>query len=390
MRQDRHNNQEDNSRLQHKVSSLQQQLAESRSLLRSLQSELQLYERVCGVRTSSAAGLVCELQGPSGDWSELLLEVRALRAQLENSALRTHMQKQLEQCSEPRPSPTIPASPLYRRQLLHDPSPSPPVRDVGPFPSGPLYSPYSEMEESVLNTHDALEPHTELQGDAPDGCYANANGRHAVAHVQDYSALQQQLTEGRAAAQRVEETLRRVLGYTVLHTLLPDTHTLHTLLADTHTLQQVLDEAVSLLKMFWRAALPNTDGHTHLLQRELQALRLRVQEQEELLQGTVQRLRNTSRSKENMENYILSQLSRTRDVLKQARVNLEKNERRISSLSSSSSSLCHGKVFPGGSAGSSAWSRMTSACPVITMETAVLQQPARKRVRACLPLDSTH
>ncbi|XP_073788723.1 myomegalin isoform X14 [Danio rerio] len=323
LRQDRHNNQEHNSRLQHKVSSLQQQLAESRSLLRSLQSELQLYERVCGVRTSSAAGLVCELQGPSGDWSELLLEVRALRAQLENSALRTHMQKQLEQCSEPRPSPTIPASPLYRRQLLHDPSPSPPVRDVGPFPSGPLYSPYSEMEESVLNTHDALEPHTELHGDAVDGCYANANGRHAVAHVQDYSALQQQLTEGRAAAQRVEETLRRVLGYTVLHTLLPDTHTLHTLLADTHTLQQVLDEAVSLLKMFWRAALPNTDGHTHLLQRELQALRLRVQEQEELLQGTVQRLRNTSRSKENMENYILSQLSRTRDVLKQARVNLE-------------------------------------------------------------------
>lgn len=42
--------------LQHEVSLLQQQLAESRQLLHSLQSELRLYDRVCGARKSAAAG----------------------------------------------------------------------------------------------------------------------------------------------------------------------------------------------------------------------------------------------------------------------------------------------------------------------------------------------
>lgn len=59
---------------------------------------------------------------------ELLMEVRALRAQLEhsvqeNSALRIQLQKQLDQSVELRPSPIFPVSPLrdafYRRQLLH-------------------------------------------------------------------------------------------------------------------------------------------------------------------------------------------------------------------------------------------------------------------------------
>lgn len=39
-----------------------------------------------------------------------------------------------------------------------------------------------------------------------------------------------------------------------------------------------------------------------------------------------------------MEHFIVNQLLRTRDVLKKARTNLEKNELRLSSLSSSSAS----------------------------------------------------
>ncbi|XP_062336577.1 uncharacterized protein wu:fj49a02 isoform X2 [Osmerus eperlanus] len=58
-------------------------------------------------------------------------------------------------------------------------------------------------------------------------------------------------------------------------------------------------------------------------------------EKEEVLQETVMRLRSTSRTKESMEHFIVNQLSRTRDVLKKARTNLEKNELRLSSLSSS-------------------------------------------------------
>lgn len=40
-----------------------------------------------------------------------------------------------------------------------------------------------------------------------------------------------------------------------------------TLLANTKTLRQILEEAVSLLKMFWRAALPSSDGHAQYLQK---------------------------------------------------------------------------------------------------------------------------
>ena len=37
------------------------------------------------------------------------------------------------------------------------------------------------------------------------------------------------------------------------------------LLSNTKTLRQILEEAVSLLKMFWRAALPSSDRPTHSL-----------------------------------------------------------------------------------------------------------------------------
>lgn len=120
-----------------------------------------------------------------------------------------------------------------------------------------------------------------------------------------------------------------------------DYNTVNTLLSDTKTLCQILDEAVSLLKMFWRAALPSSDGPAHLIQRvrtstsfsqhllspknqmqrkcgavstqeqsmreEIQQLRLRIAEQEEVLQGTIQRLRCSNRTKESMETFIVNQ-----------------------------------------------------------------------------------
>ncbi|XP_026780866.3 myomegalin isoform X4 [Pangasianodon hypophthalmus] len=409
LRQERQSNQEHNNRLQHEVSLLQQQLSESRQLLHSLQCELQLYDRVCTGSKGTPAGYLSELPYSSapavGELNQLLVEVRALRAQLErsvqeNCALRIQLQKQLEQQLssaglEPRPSSLLPASPLrdalYRKQLLHDPSPSPPVRDVGPFPSGPPCSPYSELEESSLTANDSLEPHADLEGDAPDGSFANRNGRHAIGHVDDFSALQQQVMEGRGLVQRMEAMLN-----TCLNTALMEVNTgkaldyasVKTLLANTKTLRQILEEAVSLLKMFWRAALPNSDSPAQYLQKEqsmkeeIQSLRMRIAEQEEVLQNTIQRLRSTSRTKESMETFIVNQLSRTRDVLKKARANLEKNELRISSLSSSSSSLYHGKVLKGAYPGSSDRDGMTPETS-ITMETSS-PRLAKKRARECL------
>eukprot|EP00063_Salmo_salar_P072655 XP_014047490.1 PREDICTED: myomegalin-like isoform X5 [Salmo salar] len=343
LRQERQNSHDKNTRLQHEVSLLQQQLCESRELLHSLQSELQVYDRVCA-NAKGNPGYLCEGQYDGVpalpvELGELLGEVRSLRAQLqsnvqENSVLKQlELHKHLEQklgggvhggvgviggMEPPRTSSlsAFTASPqrdsLYRRQLRND-----------------------------------LDPHSELEGDAPDGSFSNRNGRHAIGHVDDYSALQQQVLEGRSLVQRMETALQACLSQSMLEgsqdQVLLDYGCVRSLLSNTKTLRQILEEVVSLMKMFWRAALPSTDRSTHHLkkeqcmQEEILSLRGRISEQGEVLQGTIQRLRSTSRTKESMEHFIVSQLSRTRDVLKKARTNLEKNDRRMSSLSSSSS-----------------------------------------------------
>ncbi|XP_024128989.1 myomegalin isoform X2 [Oryzias melastigma] len=358
LRQERQAGQEKTNRLQHEVSLLQQQLCESRELIHSLQSELHVYDRVCS-STRANKGYLCEVAGLPVELGELLGEVRSLRAQLqssvqENSALKQlELHKQLEQklgVTSPRPASlsALSASPqrenFYRRQLLHDPAPSPPVRDIGLFNCGSPGPPYSDLEDSHSTANDPLDPHSELEGEAPDGSFANRNGRHAIGHVDDFSALQQQVLEGRSLVQRMETTLQACFGPDGSEEesgkLVLDNRCVKNLLSNTRTLRQILEEAMSLLKMFWRAALPSSDLNLkkeQCMQEEILSLKLRISEQEEVLRGTIQRLRSTSRTKENMEHFIVSQLSRTRDVLKKARSNLEKNELRLSSLSSSSS-----------------------------------------------------
>lgn len=135
---------------------------------------------------------------------------------------------------------------------------------------------------------DSLEPHADLEGEAPDGSFAHSNGRHVVGHVDDHGSLQQQVLEARVLVQRMEAALTESLNSALMEKvkLRPadrsscqnqiscvclsqalDYSTVKTLLSDTKTLHQILDEAVSLLKMFWRAALPSSEGPVHLLQR---------------------------------------------------------------------------------------------------------------------------
>ncbi|XP_070988580.1 myomegalin-like isoform X9 [Oncorhynchus clarkii lewisi] len=424
LRQERQNSHDKNNRLQHEVSLLQQQLCESRELLHSLQSELQVYHRVC-VNAKGNPEFLCEGQYgrvPAlplpGELGELLGEVRSLRAQLQSSVQENSVLKQLELHKhleqklgggvhgglgsiggmEPPRTPSLSAltdSPqrdsLYRRQLLHDPAPSPPVRDIGLFNCGsPYHVPYTDLVETPLTAND-LDPHSELQGDAPDGSFCNRNGRHAIGHVDDYSALQQQVLEGRSLVQRMETALQACLSQSMLvdsqDQVLLDYGCVRTLLSNTKTLRQILEEAVSLLKMFWRAALPSTDRSTHNLKKEqcmkeeILSLRGRISEQEEVLQGTVQRLRSTSRTKESMEHFIVNQLSRTRDVLKKARTNLEKNERRISSLSSSSSSPYAAEDRSPGNERPTDWSFLK---PVDAPATSNQHPGTRKRSSQCL------
>ncbi|CAL8312430.1 unnamed protein product [Gadus morhua 'NCC'] len=382
LRQERQAALENSNRLQHEASLLQQQLCESRELMHSLQSELHVYDRVCG---STRAGQGFLSGGPALplELGELLGEVRSLRAQLqssvqESSALKQlELHKQLEQklgLGSPRtPSlSTLTASPqrdsFYRRQLLHAPLPL--------------------LEEP-------FDPHSELEGDAPDGSFANRNGRHAIGHVDDFSALQQQVLEGRSLVQRMETALQACLSQPPLpgnqepsHELALDFGCIKSLLSNTKTLRQIHEEALSLLKMFWRAALPGNDRSPlglkkeQAMQEEILSLRLRMSEQEEVLQGTIQRLRSTNRTKEHMELYIVNQLSRTRDVIKKARTNLEKNEQRLSSLSPASSTpSAAADPRPAGRERRHDWSFLKTGVAVATTN----QRPvARKRSSQCL------
>ncbi|KAK7945716.1 hypothetical protein WMY93_001444 [Mugilogobius chulae] len=353
-------NQEQTHRLQHDVSLLQQQLCESRDLIHSLQGELQVYDQVCA-RARTNKGFLSELPILPVELAELLGEVRSLRAQLQNSIQENstfkqlELHKQLEQkLGSPRTLCALTASPqresFYKRQLLHDPAPSPPVRDIGLFNCGSPGPPYSDLEDCHSTTNgDSFDPHAELEGEAPDGSFANRNGRHVIGHVDDFCALQQQILEGCSLVQQLESMLQSCKSSSLIEDPkhgcknVLDDNCITILFANTKTLRQIFEEAMSLLKMFWRAALPSTDvsiqslKKEQCLQEEILSLKLRVSEQEEVLKGTIQRLRSTSRTKESMEHFIVSQLSRTRDVLKKARTNLEKNELRLSSLSSSSS-----------------------------------------------------
>ncbi|XP_061095849.1 myomegalin isoform X2 [Conger conger] len=361
LRQDRHSAQECTNRLQHQVNLLQQQLTESRQLLQSLQCELQVYERVCGAakdpRTVGSRG---GENLSSRELRDLLSEVRSLRAQLEhsveeNSSLRAQLEKQLGRGvaqGETHPSSTQ-RSGSCRKQLFHDPTPSPPVRDTGLFTPGSTYSKVTELDDPEAKANDVLKPHPTLEGGAPDGSFSNKKGRHTIGHVDDFRALQQQVLEGKVLVNKMETVLQATLGAALLEfgsAKALDYSSMDILLSNAKTLGQILDEAASLLKMFWRAALPSSEvSAQHIkkeqsMKEEIRQLKLRITEQEELLQESVERLRSTNRTKQNMEHFIVSQLSRTRDVLKKARSNLEKNEHRISSLSSSSSFPCPGEI----------------------------------------------
>ncbi|XP_068546398.1 myomegalin isoform X4 [Anas acuta] len=93
------------------------------------------------------------------------------------------------------------------------------------------------------------------------------------------------------------------------------------------TLHRVLEECASLLTTFWSTVLPVSpaqhQGKEQALQGEIAALRAQLHEKDDALQSTAERLRSMARLKDSMEQFIVSQLTRTHGVLRKARTNLE-------------------------------------------------------------------
>ncbi|XP_017573950.1 myomegalin isoform X1 [Pygocentrus nattereri] len=314
LKQERQSIQENANRLQHEVNVLQQQLSESRQLVHTLQCELQGYQRMCGpsksLGTGSGQSLAFDLKEPQ---SHLCM-----------------LEQQLSDGLDPNLSHSS-----VRKQLFHDPSPSPPVRDMGLFsPASPVSAEPDDLHPSVS---DSAKPCTgsSRESEVLDGSFACKTGRHIVGHVDDFIALQQQLLEAKLFIRKMEAALQSSTEIDLQEGCVKN------LLTNTKTLKQILEATSSVLKMFWRAALPRADANTQQLQKEQSlreevfSLRRKLSEQEQALRDSMETLRSSNRTKDSMEQFIVNQLSRTRDVLKKARTNLEKNELRISSLSCS-------------------------------------------------------
>ncbi|XP_072823958.1 myomegalin-like [Vicugna pacos] len=388
---------EKDSKLQQKLALLQQQCEEKQQLFESLQSEVQIYEALYG---SSRKGLkaytwdACHQVPLSSDLSHLVAEIRALRGQLEqsiqvNNCLRVQLEQQLHGgASKAGLSPFFPVSPDpgSKQPLFQDSVASPPVRDVGMnspavvFPSSSSAAPGSETttfnrtNELGSDASPGIKNPPKLEGDATDGSFANKHGRHVIGHIDDYSALRQQIGEGRLLVKKIASLTRSACNLPGLET--PGTEAMGSkgiqeLQSSTNALHHRLEEAASLLTMFWRAALPSSDGSAlhgksgESMKRELLELKTKLSKQESLLQSTAERLKTANQQKESMEQFIFSQLTRTHDVLKKARTNLEKNTYRIASVKPYS---CPSKgKIPKGSAG------------LFSPVTLAFQEPCKKR-----------
>lgn len=358
LREEQQCSQSKNNRLLQELTMVQQQLKESHQLTQSLKSEIEVYEKMYEKKKTFPV-YPGSVQPHAFDISDFLMEIRGLRIQLEhsihtNSCLRRQLKEQMD---EHRPASLninhlTPSTSEHSisKQLFQDCVPSPPVRDTG------LFSPFQINPKAASSVADFNMEDTSQRNDGylsdsmsqiscsltddelPESFFAKKNGFHVIGHIDDYNALQQQIMEGRMLVQRMESIVQSCVNAAFLEidgSKDLDHQTVKQLFSNTNTLRQILDETCSLLKMFWRTALPNPNGDVlnnqkeQSMKEEICRLKNKITEQENLLQNAISRLRATNQVKEGMEQFIVSQLTRTHDVLKKARNNLEQKSQHL-------------------------------------------------------------
>ncbi|XP_043984306.1 myomegalin isoform X3 [Gambusia affinis] len=290
LRQDRQRNQETINRLQHEASVLRLQLDQSRSLSQTLQEALQdakrrVWEKSRDSHSDEAANGALPVT----------FDPRELHIQLSSQ-------------------------PAARRRLFSGEDVSPPVRDSDPIrDSGPVAAPPRLPPAACAQ-----------QGGASEGSH------HAVGHLGDLQALQQQLLDGATLAAQMEAALCSLNASQRLHQPL-DRGCVGNLLSDSKSLKRILQEAESLLQATWTAGLTHSEEarQDESLRDEVVCLRMKLSEQDQALRDAMERLKSSSLTKDSMEHFIVNQLSRTRDVLRRAKSNLQENKLRICSLPAS-------------------------------------------------------
>ncbi|KAM9378914.1 myomegalin isoform 2-T2 [Phaethornis superciliosus] len=311
---------EDNRTLRLQRDHISQELARVQEALLSACSRVREAEAELCQRRGEQRRLRDELAGHQESIRQLRDERHSL--QEDNNRLQHTVTLMRQQCEEHHLLLQTLRAELNVYESLPGPSaeshagcfPSPPVRDVGTSSAAPLFS-----SDTLVAQQKAEPRRTEPGVRKSEG----ATGPHIMGRLDTYRALEQHVLEGKALAQELMCLTRPALGLSSCQLQGKETmgwagagH----LWGSASALHRILEQCASLLTAFWGTVLPASpakqQGKEQALRGEIEALRAQLSERENALQST-------ARLKDSMEQFIVSQLTRTHNVLCKARTNLE-------------------------------------------------------------------
>ncbi|XP_064346531.1 CDK5 regulatory subunit-associated protein 2 isoform X3 [Camelus dromedarius] len=346
------------SRVQEEVKLRQKLLSHNDKLLRSLQVELKVYEKLDEEHRSpreagtEASGEGWRGQDPRGDLHGLLTEIQALRAPPErssetSSARQSGLQERLATGREEAPGAAlasalqtlpVPEQPLQRDKPDGDRCPMALDNSYDLFDSTPALPPRSASETPPLSGNDvdtlscvsasSTTSTSSVSRLVPGHClWASKTGCHILGLIEDYDALCRQIGQGQKLLAEMDIQIQEAPSPTSqeLGAEGPHSAPLSSFVTGVSAARLTLDEAARLLTLLWRVSLP-TDGQCtpHCQQAgemkaEITKLHKKLFEQEKKLQNTMKLLQLSK----NQEKIIFDQLVVTHKILRKARGNLE-------------------------------------------------------------------
>ncbi|XP_040467228.1 myomegalin-like isoform X1 [Falco naumanni] len=321
---------EDNRTLRLQHDHLSQELAQVQEAFLTACARAREAEAELDQRHRNQQKLVDELTEYQKSVRRLRDEQRSL--QEKNNRLQHRLMLQQQQCEEHCRLLQTTRTELHVCESLPGPSaearagcfPSPPVRDVGTSLAAPHFSP---LPSDMLAAQQIAEPRgadpLAKKGKEPTQA-------HVVACPNTYRALEQRILKGKGLAHELMSLMhpatrlpscplpgKEVLGWSGMGHLCSSASTLHS----------ILEECTSLLTAFWSTVLPVSPAQhqdkEQALQGEIATLQARLAEREDALQSMAHQLQSTAQLKDKMEQFIVTHLTRTHNMLRKARTNLE-------------------------------------------------------------------
>uniref|UniRef100_A0A2K5U237 CDK5 regulatory subunit-associated protein 2 n=4 Tax=Cercopithecinae TaxID=9528 RepID=A0A2K5U237_MACFA len=342
------------SRVQEEVKLRQQLLSQNDKLLQSLRVELKAYEKLDEEhrRLREASGEGWKGQDPFRDLHSLLMEIQALRLQLErsietSSTLQSSLEEQLARGAEKAQEGaltlaiqalSIPEVPLQPDKHDGDKDPMESDNSFDLFDSSQAVTPKSVSETLPLSENDtdslscdsgssAISTPCVSRLVAGHRLWASKNGRHVLGLIEDYEALLKQIGQAQRLLAEMDIQTQEAPSYTSqeLGTKGPHPAPLSKFVSSVSTAKLTLEEASRRLKLLWRVSVPE-DGQCPLhceqigeMKAEVTKLHKKLFEQEKKLQNTMKLLQLSKRQ----EKVIFDQLVVTHKILRKARGNLE-------------------------------------------------------------------